>query len=129
VESRHVNLYKKYEADAVVNIDKREFYQACFQIVKNACDAMPKGGDIYVLVRIENSIIKIEFKDAGVGIPESIKSKVFEPFMSHGKKQGVGLGLSIAEKIVKDHSGEITFESEIGEGTTFRISMPYISLV
>ncbi len=127
VESRHVNLFKKYESDAVVSIDKREFYQACFQIVKNACDAMPKGGDIYVLVKIEHGIVRIEFKDSGVGIPESIKSKIFEPFMSHGKKQGVGLGLSIAEKIIKDHSGEIKFESEIGEGTTFIISLPYIS--
>jgi nitrogen-specific signal transduction histidine kinase len=129
VESRNVKLFKKYEADAVVNIDKREFYQACFQIVKNACDAMPGGGDIYVLVVIEGDKIKIEFKDSGLGIPESIKGRIFEPFMTHGKKQGVGLGLSISDKIVKDHGGTLSFESEVGEGTTFKVLLPFISTV
>lgn len=131
VESRSVKLFKKYEADAVVNIDEKEFYQACFQITKNACDAMAGGGNIYltVLNSDDDNFIKIEFKDQGLGIPFSIIDRIFDPFMSHGKKNGTGLGLAITEKIIKDHGGYITVESDLGEGAVFSIHLPVVSAI
>lgn len=124
VESRNVKLFKKYGADCYLNADKKELYQAFYQITKNACDAMAGGGNFYVTTSIENDFINISFKDTGLGIPESLKERIFEPYMSQGKKQGVGLGLPIAEKIIKEHQGNISVESELGEGANFIISLP-----
>jgi nitrogen-specific signal transduction histidine kinase len=124
VETRNVKLFKKIASEATVNIDYDRFYQACFQITKNACDAMPDGGNLYVTLRKEEGLMKLEFKDEGAGIPASIKEEVFEPFLSHGKSAGVGLGLTVAEKIIKDHGGTIKAEGETGEGTTIIITIP-----
>ena len=124
VESRKVKLFKKYEGDGLVNLDRKEFYQASFQIAKNACDAMPQGGNFYVIVTRQDDSIKIEFKDTGIGIPESIKERIFEPFMSHGKENHTGLGLAIVEKVVKEHNGKILVDSDLGEGTSITIVLP-----
>ena len=126
VESRNVKLFKKFEGDGLVNLDKKEFYQACFQIAKNACDAMPQGGDFYIITKRDGDKISIELKDNGLGIPESIKDRIFEPFMTHGKKQKSGLGLAITEKIIKEHNGMIWAESDLGEGTVFTIILPVL---
>ena len=126
VESRNVKLFKKFEGDGLVNLDKKEFYQACFQITKNACDAMPQGGNFYVITKREGDKIRIELKDNGLGIPDSLKDRIFEPFMTHGKKQKSGLGLAIAEKIIKEHNGMIWTESDLGEGAVIIIVLPVL---
>ncbi|MFA4923817.1 MAG: GAF domain-containing sensor histidine kinase, partial [Ignavibacteriaceae bacterium] len=124
VEYRGVKLFKKFDRDISVNVDKKELYQACYQIAKNACDAMPDGGKLFVSTLVEMHSVKISFKDNGIGIPESVLGKIFEPFMSQGKKEGMGLGLPIAENIIKKHNGTISVESELGEGAVFSISLP-----
>ena len=124
VEFRGVKLFKKFDHDVNVTIDKKEFYQACYQIAKNACDAMPDGGKLFVSTTVESHSVKISFKDNGIGIPESVRERIFEPFMSQGKKEGMGLGLPIAENIIKKHEGTISVESELGEGAIFYISLP-----
>ena len=124
VESQKVKLFKKYDKDVLVSVDKNEFYQACYQITKNACEAMPNGGNLYFSTQIVDDGVQISIRDTGLGIPDSIKERIFEPFMSHGKKQGTGLGLSITEKIIKDHRGTVSVESNLGEGTTFFILLP-----
>ena len=126
VESRKVKLFKKFEGDGLVNLDKKEFYQACFQIAKNACDAMPQGGNFYIITKREGDKIRIELKDNGLGIPDSIKDRIFEPFMTHGEKQKSGLGLAIAEKIVKEHNGMIWAEKDLGEGAVITIALPIL---
>jgi signal transduction histidine kinase len=126
VESRNVKLFKKFDGDGLVNLDKKGVYQACFQIAKNACDAMPQGGNFYIVTKREGDKIRIELKDNGSGIPESIKDRIFEPFITHGKNQKSGLGLAITEKIIKEHNGMIWAESYVGEGTVFTIVLPVL---
>jgi signal transduction histidine kinase len=126
VESRNVKLFKKFEGDGLVNLDKKEFYQACFQIAKNACDAMPQGGNLYIITKREGDKIRIEFKDNGLGIPDSLKDRIFEPFMTQGTKQQSGLGLALAEKIIKEHNGLIRAESDLGEGAIIMIVLPVL---
>jgi signal transduction histidine kinase len=87
---------------------------------------MPHGGNFYVITKRESDKIRIEFKDNGIGIPDSIKDRIFEPFMSHGNKDKTGLGLAIAEKIVKEHDGKIWAESDLGEGAVFIIVLPAV---
>ena len=88
---------------------------------------MPQGGDLYVNVARHEDKIHIAFKDNGSGIPDNIKDKVFEPFMSYGKKNGVGLGLPITEKIIKEHDGTIIIDSKVGAGTTVTLVLPIVN--
>jgi signal transduction histidine kinase len=124
VESRNVTLYKKIENDIMIKVDKDAFYQVCFQIAKNACDAMGESGNIYITAKRAGDLINIEFRDTGPGIPQEIQFQIFEPFRSFKKENGTGLGLAIAQKIIRDHGGELTVESVPGEGATFIISVP-----
>jgi two-component system NtrC family sensor kinase len=99
--------------------------QVMLNILKNAKEAMPKGGSLAVKTARDGNKILIHVQDSGVGIPEDIKDKVFEAFFTTKQKvKGVGLGLSVCYGIVKDHHGEITIESEEGKGATFIITLP-----
>lgn len=127
VESRNCKIVNEYDKDATIKLDVKEFYQCYMHICKNACDAMPEGGTIYISTKKDDKKVKIYFRDNGLGIPDSFKDKVFEPFMTHGKKEGTGLGLSITKKIVEAHTGTIEVQSALGEGATFIITLPTIS--
>ena len=88
---------------------------------------MPDGGQIEVSTKLDKNEVMISVRDSGLGIPDSLLEKIFEPFMTHGKKEGTGLGLTIAKKIVESHSGKIFVESNLGEGATFNITLPLTS--
>lgn len=126
VESRNVKLFKKFEGDGLVNIDKKEFYQACLQIANNACDAMPQGGNLYITTTKKGDKIHIEFRDNGFGISDSIKGRIFEPFVTSGDKEKSGLGLAIAKKIINEQNGIIRSESNLGEGAILIIELPVL---
>lgn len=128
VVGRSCRIINEFDKDVTVRIDIKELYQAYFHIIRNSCDAMPEGGAIYISTKREDKKVKILFKDNGLGIPDSIKDKIFDPFVSYGKKDGTGLGLSITKKIVEAHNGKIEFESSSGIGTTFIITLPIASI-
>jgi two-component system NtrC family sensor kinase len=99
--------------------------QVMLNLFKNAKEAMPKGGTLFVRTSREGNKVLIHIKDTGIGIPEEIRDKIFDAFFTTKQKvKGVGLGLSVCYGIIKDHSGEIRVESEEGKGTTFIISLP-----
>lgn len=129
VETRNCKIVEEYDKDVTVKLDLKEFYQCYMHIVKNACDAMPDGGTITISTKREDKEkkVKILLRDNGLGIAESLKDKIFEPFFTQGKKEGTGLGLSITKKIVEAHNGSIEVLSSLGEGSTFSISLPIIS--
>jgi signal transduction histidine kinase len=95
-----------------------------YNIAGNARDAMPQGGSLTVLTEQSDGYVKIEFRDSGTGMPEEVRKRIFEPFMTYGKKHGTGLGMSIVKKVIEDHQGKIEIESEMGKGTTNRILLP-----
>lgn len=127
VKSMNSTIHNRFDKDVKVQIDSKEFFQCYSHIIKNACDAMPDGGNIEVSTKTEKDKATIIFKDSGFGIPESLLTKVFEPFMTHGKKEGTGLGLTITKKIVESHSGKISVESNLGEGAKVKITLPITS--
>jgi len=99
--------------------------QVMLNMIKNAQEAMPKGGTLTVRTSREDNKVLIHIQDTGVGIPEEIRDKIFEAFFTTKQKvKGVGLGLSVCYGIIKDHGGEIKIESEEEKGTTFIISLP-----
>tara|TARA_R110000824_G_scaffold336_3_gene1887 strand:- start:39546 stop:41498 length:1953 start_codon:yes stop_codon:yes gene_type:complete len=99
-------------------------------LIHNALDAMPDGGLLAIRTYMRDSNIVIEVEDSGSGIPENMRSKVWEPYVSGKDTEvgnstaGRGWGLTIVNRIVTEHRGTINFVSEIGEGTTFTIILP-----
>jgi PAS domain S-box-containing protein len=99
--------------------------QVMLNMLKNAKEAMPKGGTLTVRTNKQDKKVLIHIQDTGIGIPEELKDKVFEAFFTTKQKvKGVGLGLSVCYGIIKGHGGEIKVESEEGKGTTFIITLP-----
>jgi signal transduction histidine kinase len=84
---------------------------------------MMNGGIFTVSTKASKQTVMMTFSDTGSGIPKELGEKIFEPYFTHGKRGGVGLGLSIARRIVQDHRGTIEFESG-KKGTTFFITIP-----
>lgn len=108
----------------LVEIVEDQIKQVILNLVQNAADAISGEGQITFTTKSQNSKIVIEIKDTGHGIPKENKESIFEPFITTKKKKGTGLGLSISYGIIQDHSGNIEVESEVGKGTTFKVSLP-----
>jgi len=115
----------------VIHADPLQVEQALMNLVVNARDAMPQGGELTVLVqpRADRSgargLVRLSVADAGCGIPHDLRSRVFEPFFTTKEVgQGTGLGLSTVYAIVRDSGAHIDFESEAECGTTFHIDWP-----
>lgn len=124
LEKHNLALIRETDFKGKVKLDRDKLMRVFYNIIGNARDAMPEGGSITVSTIQSDGFIKIEFVDTGTGMPEEVKRKIFEPFVTHGKKHGTGLGMAIVKKIVDDHKGKIEIESELGKGTTIRIMLP-----
>ncbi|MDQ7795180.1 MAG: ATP-binding protein, partial [Spirochaetia bacterium] len=123
-ESQNIRVITKFDADLPdVMIDRKYLKQALLNIVKNAIAAMPEGGTLTISVSVRNDELLIAVSDTGIGIPEELLAKIFEPYFTT-KESGTGLGLTITFKIIKEHNGEITVESSPGIGSTFTIHLP-----
>jgi signal transduction histidine kinase len=93
--------------------------------VLNACEAVDSGsGGVEVSLGETPSAVEIKIADNGRGIPGRIESTLFEPFVSQGKENGTGLGLTVVQKIIQDHGGTVRVERTSPEGTVFSISLP-----
>lgn len=102
--------------------DQRKMERALYNLLLNACDAAPPVvGKVEVTAGEISGAIEIAIADNGPGIAESIKDKLFHPFVSYGKENGTGLGLAVVQKIVQDHGGEIFVERTADARTVFRI--------
>jgi len=105
--------------------DQRKLERALYNLLLNACEAAPPlGGKVEVTAAEVADSITISVADNGPGIAESIRKRLFHPFVSHGKENGTGLGLAVVQKIVQDHGGEIVVERTAEGRTVFRIVLP-----
>ncbi len=104
--------------------DEQKLRRALFNLARNAIDAMPEGGRFFLSVDREGDAIVFRARDNGPGIPKEIASKLFESFVSSGKKHGTGLGLAIVKKIVLEHGGQVDFKTQPGKGTSFELRFP-----
>ena len=112
-------------ADVVVNVDENKLLRVVQNLVGNAVEAFKGcGGRVELTAWVNESDVNIKIRDNGPGIPDAIKERLFEAFVTYGKHSGTGLGTAIAKSIVDAHGGEISFESSCQEGTTFYIRLP-----
>ncbi len=98
--------------------------RAVLNLVGNAQEAIKGAGIIRISTEVTDSRSILRVADNGQGIPLELQPKLFEPFFTHGKTRGHGLGMSITKRIVEEHSGSISFESVPGHGTVFTIAIP-----
>ncbi len=127
---QRARLLKRYGDTPPVLANEARLGQVLLNLLVNAAHAIPEGDpeshEISVATRQDDrGRVIIEVKDSGAGIPEEVRPRLFEPFFTtKSGGRGTGLGLSIAQSIVTALGGEITFESEVGQGTTFRVTLP-----
>ncbi len=123
-EDSNIRFGLRCQCGGTMSVDKDRLHRVLGNIINNAQDAIQEQGMISVLIEEKNGDIRFVIEDTGKGIPEEIRSDLFEPFVTFGKKKGTGLGLAIVKKIVELHKGMISFSSEIGKGTEFVITVP-----
>ncbi|WP_367755491.1 PAS domain S-box protein [Ammoniphilus sp. 3BR4] len=108
----------------LITCGENQLKQVFINILKNAMEAMPWGGELAIQVHRPNpDYVVIQFKDQGIGIPEDRIERLGEPFYST-KEKGTGLGLMVSYKIIEAHGGRLLIESEVGKGTTVDVVLP-----
>ena len=103
-----------------------ELREVFVNMIVNAVDAMPRGGKLLITCRRIENRLQLLFNDNGVGMPDDVQQKIFEPFFSTKGAQGTGLGLSVSYSIIERHSGSISVVSEPGKGACFTIDLPAV---
>jgi signal transduction histidine kinase len=114
------------EIDAGIDVlaDRPRIEGVFVNLVQNALDAMPRGGEVRISAAVEGSFAMVEVADTGPGIADEVRSQLFQPFVSHGKKNGLGLGLALARQTLLDHGGDLWAAPQEGEGARFILRMP-----
>ena len=110
--------------DIEVHLDASRLTRLFHNLANNAADEMPDGGKIILRFIVTPGELCIEMADTGGGIAPEIAAQLFQPFATHGKEHGSGLGLTICKKIAEDHGGRIWAHSEPGHGATFCFTLP-----
>jgi PAS domain S-box-containing protein len=124
LENRGLNVKLKLaEPLPLAPIDAMQIQQALVNLIKNAMQAMTKGGTLTLQTGERSDEAWFSVSDNGGGIPQEQINRIFEPFYTT-KKKGTGLGLMIVQRIVRAHDGRIDLESHVGRGTTFRVWLP-----
>jgi signal transduction histidine kinase len=124
IDNRGVTLDSQLAPDLpAAPIDAGQMKQALVNLIKNAIQAMTKGGRLTLRTHQASEGVMVTIADTGGGIPQEKINRIFEPFYTT-KKKGSGLGLMIVQRIIREHGGRIDLESRVQHGTTFRIWLP-----
>ena len=106
-----------------IEVNKGQIQQVFLNLVINSLQAMPHGGKLAIECTLETGLAHLDFSDTGGGIPPELRPRIFESFLS-GKADGTGLGLTIAQRIMEDHRGELSLVHTGPQGTTMRVTLP-----
>ena len=126
LQQKNIEISKQY-SDNLPKVEAAEdqIKQILLNLIGNASEAISEdGGQIILTTEAQGSCVIMKVRDTGSGISVEDKKKIFEPFFTTKGGKGTGLGLSISYGIIQDHGGDIEVESELGEGTTFTVSLP-----
>lgn len=109
--------------------DESELREVLVNLIFNAIDAMPQGGELLLFAQMDTTSIEIAVSDTGTGMTDETRRRVFDPFFSTKDHLGMGLGLSVSADIIRKHEGTVDVESQLGLGSTFRIRLPVPSIL
>lgn len=120
-----ITIHKDFGSLPSVECSLSQLNQVFMNLISNAAQAIPEKGDIWIRTRRQGDFVEIDIEDNGAGIPPDALEKIFDPFYTTKKVgEGTGLGLSIAYGLIQKHGGSIDVDSQVGEGTLFRIRLP-----
>lgn len=122
-KQKNIKFIKQGEDNLTVRFDSDLIKQSLMNIIQNAFDAVGENGVVQLKYYKFDNTLTIEISDNGIGIPSEQQKKIFDLYFTT-KKDGNGLGLSIAQKIIHQHNGTITFSSKQNQGTTFKLQLP-----
>lgn len=126
-EFQRVNITVSREGRCETWFDQKKVERVLANMLLNACEAVPReGGKIDITLREGEDGVEIRIADNGPGVAEAIRKKLFQPFVSYGKQNGIGLGLAISQKIIQDHGGSACLESTEPGRTVFRLTLPAV---
>ena len=120
----HISVELEIGSNAMVMGDDAELREVLVNMVFNAIDAMPEGGTLKLSSHTAGEKVTITVGDTGVGMYPEVRSRIFDPFFTTKGKAGLGLGLAVSFGIIRRHGGNIEVESQYGNGTEFRITLP-----
>ena len=126
IQDRGIVVKQELRADLpLLQLDRDQMKQAFYNVIKNSLEAMKRHGTLRIHTDLDDTHVLIRFVDTGGGMSAENLSRVFEPYFTT-KPAGTGLGLLIVRRIVREHGGELSIESEKGKGLTLTIRLPYI---
>jgi len=131
IDMKGVALVERYDSEVPkLLVDRNQTMQVFYNLIANALDAMPEGGELTITTGVKDESVVIEFRDTGIGIPPENMGKILEPFFTtKPNAKGTGLGLSINYNIVKAFGGTIEVRSEMGKGSTITVCLPIVKQV
>jgi signal transduction histidine kinase len=124
LEPAGVELRVRLSYGGAARFDEVKLRRAVVNVARNAAQAMPRGGRFSLHVSRRGERLVFRMSDTGPGIPEEIRSRLFQSFATHGKEEGTGLGLAIVKRIAEEHGGTVECRTRSGRGTTFILSIP-----
>ncbi len=123
-ESQGVAISVDVSCDLEVPLERARIERVFLNLIGNALEAMPEGGQIRISAQRAQDDVLVKVEDTGTGIPEDIRSRLFEPFVSSGKKNGLGLGLALSRQTLLDHGGDLWVDQQVRQGATFWVRLP-----
>jgi signal transduction histidine kinase len=123
LQKRRTVVHVDVDPEACVLAARAPLERVIANLLANAAEAMPGGGDVFVRSEVRENRVVLSFQDTGPGIAPEIRDRLFEPFVSHGKREGLGLGLALSQKTVQQHGGDLWLEPS-ESGACFRLALP-----
>jgi signal transduction histidine kinase len=123
-DSQRVAIALEIPPEIELPLERNRMERAFVNLIANALEAMPEGGRVRLSARLENGMALVEVADNGPGIAVEIRNQLFQPFVSAGKRNGLGLGLALTRQTVLEHGGDLWVESEPGRGARFLFRLP-----
>ena len=123
-EAQSVALANNVPDNLDLSLDRSRIERVFVNLINNALEAMPNGGAIEIGAQSDKGSVVVEVEDSGPGIAAEIAGRLFQPFASLGKKNGLGLGLALSRQTVLDHGGDMWVDSRPGHGARFFVRLP-----
>jgi signal transduction histidine kinase len=123
-EAQNVRIALEIPPEIELPLERSRMERAFTNLIGNSLEAMPGGGSVRISARVEDGAAVVDVADDGPGIAPEIRSRLFQPFVTAGKRNGMGLGLAMTRQTVADHGGDMWVESEPGRGARFTFRLP-----
>jgi two-component system NtrC family sensor kinase len=123
-DSQNVTITLAVPPEIEVPVERNRIERAFVNLIANALEAMPEGGAVRITATLQDGAAVVQVEDNGPGIAPAIRSQLFQPFVSAGKRNGLGLGLALSRQAVLEHGGDMWVESAPGHGARFSFRLP-----